>query len=139
MSDSEVLTLAEMVEAVCLERSRALKGRSDDREYLILAMLEVSDRLPSEVAEYLNFDSPGTASKILGPMEMSGLISRRIDQSDKRRQILSLTDAGRRELGRRTHSGIRLVASILRQSVAGGGGKKKTRIDRLKSLFGGQP
>ncbi len=122
-------------------RARALAGRLHPElslvSYTLLGHLEESGGCrATDLADHYALDK-STVSRQVAVLEREGLVERRQDTADQRVQVLQLTDAGRRILGRvtdrrRAAVGERLsgwseedlarFASYLRRYNAGGPG-----------------
>nr|WP_217169821.1 MarR family winged helix-turn-helix transcriptional regulator [Streptomyces sp. AC512_CC834] len=89
-------------------RARASAGRMHPElslvSYTLLGHLEERDgRRATDLAAHYALDK-STVSRQVAALERAGLIERRVDPDDHRVQVLHLSEAGRRILGRVTES-----------------------------------
>ena len=74
------------------------QGRMFGRRAVLAVLCSKESMSQKELQDILGIQ-PGSISEILGKLEAAGLITRVTDESDRRRTIVSLTDAGRAEAG----------------------------------------
>jgi DNA-binding MarR family transcriptional regulator len=98
-TSARVSTLASDFRLAVTRLSRRLRrerevGTLTPSQFSVLTTLDVHGPLtPSALAEHERVQPP-SMTRVLGHLEEFGLISRRADPSDKRQQIVTLTDAG---------------------------------------------
>ncbi len=68
--------------------------------------------LPSEISAFMNISTARMAAA-LGNLERKGLVTRRIDPSDRRRVLVDLTDAGKAFASRKQQLMLRHTAQML--------------------------
>lgn len=71
------------------------EGRGSQKRILIILNEESGGITQSELTRRLGIQ-PGSASEVLGKLEMSGLITRSLSETDKRTTDVKLTEAGRK-------------------------------------------
>lgn len=95
-----VVSLAQQIEQA-LAYHFARYGLTQARFVLMLTMHTAPQKRhrPAELAQVLGVKPP-TVTGLLNGLARDGLVSRRIDQKDKRQVLISLTARGKRELAR---------------------------------------
>ncbi len=100
-----------------LEAVLATEGPLDLAELLVLEYATLSDLGPSAIAEALRLPHH-TVSRVLGRLETTGHVERRLDPSDARRRVIATTEAGRAQL-ERLHDALQAhVGSLLQAQGA---------------------
>jgi DNA-binding MarR family transcriptional regulator len=67
------------------------------QKYRVLAYLDQAPATPSELSYRLSVQAP-TVTRLVAGLAERGFISRRVDGSDRRRNVLRVTSAGRRAI-----------------------------------------
>lgn len=79
---------------------RIIDGDTTNVQYGVLAVLARRPGLPQKtICEELDLDR-STIADVCSRMERNGLLTRRLDADDRRRNVLDLTESGRAELER---------------------------------------
>lgn len=91
---NELSAATRAFKTAAIERMRAL-GVHAGQNFLLAELLAEEPLSTGELARRMHVEVP-TAVRMAQRMEAAGLLSRRSDPGDRRRVLVSLTDAGRR-------------------------------------------
>jgi DNA-binding MarR family transcriptional regulator len=92
-----LIRLAAIVRQDCAEKVATL-GLNQQQHAILSCLDEFGPAVQKDVAVRLGFDS-GDLVAFLDGLQESGHLTRERDQRDRRRQILTITDSGRKLLG----------------------------------------
>ena len=121
-----VLWLMGMLSAGVREQGEGLHPA----QFKLLMAMHHTPVSPSELAEHMQVSMP-TISKTLGVLERRGLVERTVDENDRRRVLLVMTDEGRATMRRVHDAGIKRLSQILSSATP----EELDRIERgMESL-----
>ncbi|MDE2572186.1 MAG: winged helix DNA-binding protein [bacterium] len=92
---ARAVVLAERMIGKAMDRALAVLGTSAAQRPVLEALWDVGETSPAELAKAARVEGP-PMSRMLKRMERAGLIKRREDPKDGRRQLVSLTPKGER-------------------------------------------
>jgi DNA-binding MarR family transcriptional regulator len=102
------------------------------QKYRVLAYLDQAPATPSELAYRLTVQAP-TVTRLVAGLTERGYVSREVDGSDRRRNVLRVTGAGRRAM---TQAGAASQAAMDR-ILAPLPARDRAAVDRGLELLGG--
>jgi DNA-binding MarR family transcriptional regulator len=102
------------------------------QKYRVLAYLDRAPATPSELAYRLTVQAP-TVSRLVAALTERGYISSEVDGRDRRRNVLRVTDAGRRAITQASTASQAAMDRILAPLPA----RDRAAVDRGLKLLGG--
>jgi DNA-binding MarR family transcriptional regulator len=102
------------------------------QKYRVLAYLDQAPATPSELAYRLTVQAP-TVTRLVAALIERGYVSREVDGSDRRRNVLRVTAAGRRAIGQASTASQAAMDRILARLPA----RERAAVDRGLQLLGG--
>jgi len=102
------------------------------QKYRVLAYLDQAPATPSELAYRLTVQAP-TVTRLVAGLTERGYVSREVDDSDRRRNVLRVTGAGRRAIAQASTASQAALDRILAPLPA----RERAAVDRGLQLLGG--
>jgi MarR family transcriptional regulator, lower aerobic nicotinate degradation pathway regulator len=102
------------------------------QKYRVLAYLDQAPATPSELAYRLTVQAP-TVTRLVAGLAERGYISREVDGSDRRRNVLQVTSAGRRAIAQASTASEASLDRILAPLSP----RDRAAVDRGLRLLGG--
>ncbi len=102
------------------------------QKYRVLAYLDQAPATPSELAYRLTVQAP-TVTRLVAGLTERGYVSREVDDTDRRRNVLRVTVAGRRAIAQASTASEAALDRILAPLPA----RDRAAIDRGLQLLGG--
>ncbi len=102
------------------------------QKYRVLAYLDQAPATPSELAYRLTVQAP-TVTRLVAGLTERGYVSREVDESDRRRNVLRVTGAGRRAIAKAGAASQAAMDRILAPLPA----RDRAAVDRGLELLGG--
>ena len=102
------------------------------QKYRVLAYLDQAPAAPSELAYRLTVQAP-TVTRLVASLTERGYVSREVDGSDRRRNVLRVTAAGRRAIARASAASQAAMDRILAPLPA----RDRAAVERGLELLGG--
>ena len=102
------------------------------QKYRVLAYLDQAPATPSELAYRLTVQAP-TVTRLVAGLAERGYVSREVDGSDRRRNVLRVTGAGRRAVAQASTASQAALDRILAPLP----GRDRAAVDRALQLLGG--
>lgn len=101
------------------------------QKYRVLAYLDQAPATPSELAYRLTVQAP-TVTRLVAGLSERGYVSREVDESDRRRNLLHVTAAGRRAIAQASSASQAAMDRILAPLPA----RDRVAVDRGLQLLG---
>jgi MarR family transcriptional regulator, lower aerobic nicotinate degradation pathway regulator len=102
------------------------------QKYRVLAYLDQSPATPSELAYRLTVQAP-TVTRLVAGLTERGYVAREVDRSDRRRNVLRVTGAGRRAIAQASTASQAALDRILAPLPA----RDRAAVERGLQLLGG--
>jgi DNA-binding MarR family transcriptional regulator len=102
------------------------------QKYRVLAYLDQAPATPSELAYRLTVQAP-TVTRLVAGLTERGYVSREVDGSDRRRNVLRVTSAGRRAIAQASDASQAALDRILAPLPP----RERATVDRGLRLLGG--
>jgi DNA-binding MarR family transcriptional regulator len=102
------------------------------QKYRVLAYLDEAPGTPSELAYRLTVQAP-TVTRLVAGLAERGYVSREVDGSDRRRNVLRVTGAGRRAIAQASAASQAAMDRILAPLPA----RDRATVERGLELLGG--